>query len=168
MSQIDNNNKKQLNLDSFVSALSPLEETIQQCTHSINASCRCDNMYTYTLFHKKGATYFRHNSRISWSVFIIFTLMETGINTLQYHVIYLLSCLMTSQDWHFKNHDSLTVVYMLKLTILNTVFHKKWTTYFRRTSRISWSIFIIFALMETGMNTLQYHVIYLLNCLMTS
>jgi len=31
--------------------------------------------------------------------------------------------------------------------------------------RISWSIFIIFLPMETGMNTPQSHVIYLLNCL---
>jgi len=50
---------------------------------------------------------------------------------------------------------------------LYTVFHKIGTTYLRLT-RTSWSIFIILASVERGMNTPQYHVIYLLHCLMTS
>ena len=39
---------------------------------------------------------FNYNSRISWSIFIIFVPLETGMNTLQLYVIYLLKCLMTS------------------------------------------------------------------------
>jgi len=48
------------------------------------------------------------------------------------------------------------------------VFHKKEPLIFDYNARISWSIFIILASMERGMNTPQQHVIYLLNCLMTS
>jgi len=39
---------------------------------------------------------------------------------------------------------------------------------FDYSSRISWSIFILFAPMDTAMNTLESHVIYLLNSVMTS
>ena len=44
--------------------------------------------------------------------------METGMNTTESHVIYLLNCLMKSYLWHIANHDSLTLVYMLKLTVI--------------------------------------------------
>jgi len=42
---------------------------------------------------EKGATLF---SRISWSIFIIYSPVETGMNIPQTHVIYLLNSLMTS------------------------------------------------------------------------
>ena len=51
----------------------------------------------YTVFHKN--TYFvifDYNCRISWSIIIILAPGETEMNTTQYHVIYLLNCLMTS------------------------------------------------------------------------
>ena len=51
---------------------------------------------------------------------------------------------------------------------ISTVFHKKKPLYFRLNSRNSWSIFIIFAPVETRMDISQSHVIFLLNCLMTS
>ena len=44
---------------------------------------------------QKGTTYFDYNSRISQSVFIILAPVERGMNTPQYHVIYLLNCLIT-------------------------------------------------------------------------
>ena len=51
----------------------------------------------YTVSRKKrGHVIFNYNSRISWSIFIIFVPLETGINTLQLYVIYLLKCLMMS------------------------------------------------------------------------
>jgi len=50
----------------------------------------------YTVCHKKEPLIFDYNSRISWSIFIIPPLMETGTNTPQSHVIYLLNYLMTS------------------------------------------------------------------------
>jgi len=52
-------------------------------------------LYIYTV-SKKGATLFLSNSRISLSIFIIFASVETGMNTPQLHVIYLLNSLMTS------------------------------------------------------------------------
>jgi len=39
---------------------------------------------------------FDHNFRISWSIFIFFSPMETDINTIQPYVLYLLGSLMTS------------------------------------------------------------------------
>ena len=45
---------------------------------------------------KRGHAIFNYNSRISWSIFIIFVPLETGMNTLQQYVIYLLKCSMTS------------------------------------------------------------------------
>jgi len=39
---------------------------------------------------------FDYNSLISQSIFIILLPMDTGMNTPQSHVIYLLNCLMTS------------------------------------------------------------------------
>ena len=45
---------------------------------------------------KKEPLTFDYNCRISWSIFIILAPMETGMNTPQYHVIYLLDCFMTS------------------------------------------------------------------------
>jgi len=52
--------------------------------------------------------------------------------------------------------------------LIKTVFHKKETLIFDYSYRIYWSIFTILAPMETRMNTPQYHVIYILNCLKTS
>jgi len=51
--------------------------------------------------------------------FIIFVPLETGMNTTQSHVFYLLSSLMTSYWWYLASHNSLILVYMLKLTILS-------------------------------------------------
>jgi len=45
---------------------------------------------------KRGHVIFDYNSRISSSIFIIFSPLETGMNTPQSHVIYLLKILMTS------------------------------------------------------------------------
>jgi len=42
------------------------------------------------------------------------------------------------------------------------VFHKKEPLILNYNSRISWSIFILLAPMETKMNIPQYHVIYLI------
>jgi len=53
----------------------------------------CDS--DYTVFHKKRFI-FDYSSGISWSIYLILTPVETGMNTPQYHVIYLLNCLMTS------------------------------------------------------------------------
>jgi len=51
----------------------------------------------YTVSGKKrGHVIFNYNSRISWSIFIICVPLETGMNTLQLYVIYLLKCLMSS------------------------------------------------------------------------
>jgi len=54
------------------------------------------------------------------------------------------------------------------LFFLCTVLHKKEPLIFDYNSRISWSIFIIPAPVEREMNTPQCHIIYLLNCFMTS
>jgi len=45
---------------------------------------------------KKGHVIFDYNSRISRSIFIIFIPLETGMNTPQSLVIYLLKIFMTS------------------------------------------------------------------------
>ena len=45
---------------------------------------------------KKGATLFSTITRISWSIFILFVPLETGINNAQFHVIYLHNSFMTS------------------------------------------------------------------------
>jgi len=51
----------------------------------------------YTVSGKKrGHVIFNYNSGISWSIFIIFVPLKTGMNTLQLFVIYLLKCSMTS------------------------------------------------------------------------
>jgi len=47
-------------------------------------------------FIKKNRFVFDHNSCISWSIFIVLSPLETGMNAPQYHVIFLLNCLMTS------------------------------------------------------------------------
>jgi len=39
---------------------------------------------------------FDYNSRISWSIFIFFSPMETGMNITEFSVIYLISTLMMS------------------------------------------------------------------------
>jgi len=36
---------------------------------------------TYMVFHKKEPLYFRHNSRISWSIFIVLAPLDAGMNT---------------------------------------------------------------------------------------
>jgi len=56
----------------------------------------CHLLQLYTAFHKKKPLIFDYNSRTSWSIFVIFAPVARGINTPQYHVIYLLNCLMTS------------------------------------------------------------------------
>jgi len=45
---------------------------------------------------KRGHVIFNYNSRLPWSIFIIFIPLETGMNTPQLHVIYLLKIFMTS------------------------------------------------------------------------
>ena len=45
---------------------------------------------------KRGYVIFNYNSRIHWSIFIIFIQLETGMYTPQLHVIYLLKIFMTS------------------------------------------------------------------------
>jgi len=52
--------------------------------------------YVHRVRKKGGHVIFNYNSRISWSIFIIFALFNTGMNTIQLCVIYLLKCLMTS------------------------------------------------------------------------
>ena len=52
--------------------------------------------WLYTVSGKKrGHVIFNYNSRIFWSIFIIFVPLETGVNTWQLYVIYFLKCLMT-------------------------------------------------------------------------
>jgi len=51
----------------------------------------------YTVSGKKrGQVIFNYNSRTPWSIFIIFIPLETGVNTPQICVIYLLKIFMTS------------------------------------------------------------------------
>ena len=45
---------------------------------------------------KRGHVIFNYNSRIPWSIFIIFIPLETGMNTPQLPVIYLLKIFMMS------------------------------------------------------------------------
>jgi len=45
----------------------------------------------YTMLHKKEPHIFDYNCRISWSIFIILPPLETGMNTPQSRVIYLLT-----------------------------------------------------------------------------
>ena len=50
---------------------------------------------------------FEYNSRSFWWIFFtIFILLETGMNTPQSHVIYLLNGLMTSHLWDITRHES--------------------------------------------------------------
>jgi len=49
----------------------------------------------YTMFLEKEPLIFDCNSRNVWSISIMLASMETGMNTPQSHVIYLLNCLMT-------------------------------------------------------------------------
>jgi len=64
--------------------------------------------------------------------------------------------------------------YFLKLTLLahwnitSLCVDKKGATLFSTITHISWSIFILFAPMETGMNTPESHVTHWLSSLMTS
>ena len=54
-------------------------------------------LHFYTVSGKKSCHFiFDYNSRISWSIFAIFSPVETGMNTPQSRVIYLLNSLMTS------------------------------------------------------------------------
>ena len=46
---------------------------------------------------KKRHFIFDYNSRISWSIFTLFAVMEREMNTAESHVIYLLNSLVTSQ-----------------------------------------------------------------------
>jgi len=46
--------------------------------------------------HKKGATLFLTITRITWSIFIPFASVETGMNAPVSHVIYILNSVMTS------------------------------------------------------------------------
>jgi len=55
------------------------------------------NSYYYTPCpEKRGHVIFEYNSPLSWWIFIILFTLETGMNTTQLHVIYLLNGLMTS------------------------------------------------------------------------
>ena len=54
------------------------------------------NLSIYTVSGKKRPVIFNYNSRIPWSIFIIFIPLETGMNTPQLHIIYLLKIFMTS------------------------------------------------------------------------
>ena len=69
---------------------------------------------------------------------------------------------------HRDRPRSKSMLSLLLRTELYTVFHKKELFYFRFNSRNFWSISIILAPVETGMNTPPSHIIYLLNCLMNS
>jgi len=53
-------------------------------------------LHVHRVRKKRGHVIFNYNSRIYWSIFIIFIPLKTGMNTLQLYVIYLLKCLMTS------------------------------------------------------------------------
>jgi len=52
--------------------------------------------YIHCVRKKRGHIIFDHKSRISWWIFIILIPLETGTNTPQSYVIYLLDGLMTS------------------------------------------------------------------------
>ena len=66
--------------------------------------CTVWHLNTYVPLHgnytvsgkKRGHVIFNYNSRILWSIFVIFVPLETGINVPQSHVIYLLKIFMTS------------------------------------------------------------------------
>ena len=54
------------------------------------AKIRLTYIILYTVSgNKRGDLIFNYNSRISWSIFIIFVPLKTGMNTLQPRVIYL-------------------------------------------------------------------------------
>ena len=54
------------------------------------------HLLLHCVWKKRGHVIFNYNSGISWSIFIIFVPLKTGMNTLQLCVIYLLKCLITS------------------------------------------------------------------------
>jgi len=54
------------------------------------------HMDLHRVREKRGHVILHYSSGISWSIFIIFVPLETGMNTLQQCEIYLLKCLMTS------------------------------------------------------------------------
>ena len=56
----------------------------------------CYKLTLYTVSEKRGHVIFDYNSRTSWSIFYNFLPLETGMNTPQSRVIYLLKILMTS------------------------------------------------------------------------
>jgi len=108
------------------------------------------HMHTYHVFRKKTPTYiFNYNSSISWSIFIIFVPVERELNTLQYTYL---------QSWWRHNCVTLhvTKVYFMELKMnIGTTLLKNTHFSLDYNSGISWSIFILFELLETGMNTLQ-------------
>jgi len=55
---------------------------------------------------KRGHDIFDYNSGLFWWIFIMFLPLETGINTAQLYVIYLLNGLMTSWLWDIARHES--------------------------------------------------------------
>ena len=65
--------------------------------HAAEVTQRDDTVLViYTVLRKKDPPIFDYSSRVSWSIFITLAPVERGMNTSQYHVIYLLNCLMAS------------------------------------------------------------------------
>jgi len=77
-------------------------ESERSCPQSLSFAIRSTRC-----FIKKNSYIYDYNSRISWSIFIILTPVDTGMNTPQYHVTYLLNCLITWQVWNIACHESL-------------------------------------------------------------
>ena len=67
------------------------------CIHRI-VSLQSADVHDYTPCPEKRCHFISgYNSRISWSIFIVFfSPVRTGMNTAQFPVIYLLNSLMTS------------------------------------------------------------------------
>ena len=62
------------------------------CEDTVLISC----IITIQRVREKSNVIFNYNSRISWSIFLIFVPLETGTNSLEQYVIYLLKCFITS------------------------------------------------------------------------
>jgi len=73
-----------------------LLHVIKQLISSVWANVIVCIFNIYTVSGKKGHDIFNYKSRIPWSIFIIFIPLETGMNTPQSRVIYLLKIFMTS------------------------------------------------------------------------
>ena len=86
-----------------------------------------------------------YNYRISWLIFINFVPLETGMNTPQSHVIYLLNGLMTSRLWEVTAYENLWY-YNVDYKKCRFIFVCNYGNY--------WQILIIFVPLETEINTL--------------